>query len=118
MNYSKDKSSWIPATTIVICKGIGKSKNGNLIDWCFATNQKPDINLVFTYKKRWNIETGFRIHDEAKIKSKSANPMIRFFYHLVSMLLILTWRMHNKTYEHMVFKRYLKLVKEELEQIV
>lgn len=108
MNYSRAKSKWKPTTKIIICKGIGKNKKGKPIDWCFSTNQKGSISLVFTYKKRWNIETGFRIQDEAKIKSKSSNLLIRYFYHLFSMIIILMWRMQNKLKKWRVFKRYLK----------
>lgn len=103
--YSKDKSVWKPKTKIVICK----NKN---IDWSFATNQKAGLNLIINYKKRWNIETGFRIHDEVKIKSKSSNPKIRFYYHLLGMVLILMWRLNNKFKRYVVFKKYLKLLEE------
>lgn len=113
MNYNLKKSTWKPETTIVICKGVSKDKNGNIIDWCFATNQKPSINLIFKYRKRWNIETGFRIQDEARIKTKSSNPLIRYFYQLISMLMILAWRLANyKAAKVIVFKRFLKLIEE------
>ena len=108
MNHQYKKSSWKPITKIVICKGIGKNKLGKPIDWCFATNQRASLHLVWVYRKRWNMETGFRIHDEATIKSKSSNPLIRYFYHLIGMLLILTWRLHNAFEPYEVFKRYLK----------
>ena len=107
-SYSKDKSKWKPKTKIVICKGIGKNKNGKPIDWCFATNQRASLKLVWIYRKRWNIETGFRIHDEARIKSKSSNLLIRYFYHLASMVIILMWRLYNHFEQYIVFKRYLK----------
>lgn len=107
-DYAKEKSTWNPTTTIVICKGVGTDTKGNPLDWCFATNQRPRLSLVWAYKKRWNIETGFRIQDEATIKSKSSHPLIRYFYHLVSLLLILTWRAHTVLYAPTVFKRYLK----------
>jgi hypothetical protein len=107
-DYSKDMSTWKPSTKIVICKGIGQDKQGNSIDWCFATNQRASLALVSMYRKRWNHETGFRIQDEAQIKSKSSHPLIRYFYHLVSMLLVLTWRIRNATKDYTVFKRYLK----------
>ena len=99
--YNKDKSSWKPSTTIIVRRIDEKSC------WCYATNQKPSLLLVKEYKKRWNIETGFRIHDEARIKSKSKNLKIRFFYHLLGMLLVILWRLQNKI-KHYVFKRYLK----------
>lgn len=108
--YRKKKSRWKPNITIVICKGIWSSKVGSRLDWCFATNQQASLKLVRTYRKRWNIETGFRIQDEAQIKSKSSNPLIRYFYHLLSMLLILMWRISNKTEHYLVFKRFLKFL--------
>ena len=107
-SYGKKKSKWKPKTKIIICKATGK--DGKPIDWCFATNQKASLKLVRTYKKRWNIETGFRIQDEATIKSKSSHPLIRYFYHLISMILILMWRTQNHNNTHIVFKRFLKLI--------
>lgn len=110
--HFRDKSRWKPSTKIVICKGVGKNKNGEPIDWSFATNQRASLKLVWVYRKRWNIETGFRIHDEAKIKSKSSNPLVRFFYHLLSMLIVLMWRLHNHFEQYIVFKRYLKCLEQ------
>lgn len=39
-------------------------------DWTFATNLRFHnlINAIRTYKIRWNIETGFRVTDEARIQ--------------------------------------------------
>jgi hypothetical protein len=101
--YKKEMSSWKPSTTIIV-RRIDKKTC-----WCYATNQKPNLLLTMEYSKRWNIETGFRIHDEARIKSKSKHPLIRFFYHLLGMLLIILWRLQNKI-SYYVFKRYLKYV--------
>ena len=107
--YYQDKNPWQPTTTIVVCKGATKDKQGNPIDWCFATNQKASLNLVWQYKKRWNIETGFRIQDEAKIKTKSSHPLIRFFYHMISMFFIVLWRVKRAIARFpIVFKRFLK----------
>ena len=102
-DYCKNKSSWHPTTTLMV--RIVDEKTA----WCYATNQKPTLLLAMEYPKRWNIETGFRIHDEARIKSKSKNSFIRFFYHLLGMLLIILWRLQN-TVRYYVFKRYLKLI--------
>jgi hypothetical protein len=101
--YLKSKSKWKPSTTIIVRRIDDKTC------WCYATNQKPSLSLVTKYRKRWNIETGFRIHDEARIKSKSRNPLIRFFYHLLGMLLIVLWRLQNSVKRY-VFKRYLKFI--------
>lgn len=109
-DYKKDKSKWRPKTKIVVLKGATKNKKGEPIDWCFATNQRAELQLVRTYRKRWNIETGFRIHDEAKIKTKSSNMLIRFFNHLVGMLFILIWRMKRLKQPRLSFKRQLKII--------
>ena len=101
--YSKNKSKWNISTTIIVRRIDEKTC------WCYATNQKPSLLLTLEYSKRWNIETGFRVHDEARIKSKSRHPMIRLFYHLLGMLLIILWRLQN-IISYYVFKRFLKFV--------
>lgn len=100
MKYLKDKSSFYIRTNIMIRKVEDRY-------WCYATNLPPCFSLMLEYKKRWNIETGFRIHDEAGIKSKSSLLLIRFYYHLIGMLLIILWRLQCQT-NHVVFKKYLK----------
>lgn len=103
--HRKDKSCWKTSATIAV--RIVDDK----IAWCYATNQKVTLKLVMNYPKRWMMETGFRVHDEARIKSKSKNLFIRFFYHLVSMLLIVLWKLNNKI-KAVVFKRFLKQIEE------
>jgi len=77
--------------------------------WCYATNLNPSLYLCCEYPKRWCIETGFRVHDEARIKSKSPFMKIRFFYHLIGMLMIILWRLQNTITEY-VFKKYLEFI--------
>lgn len=89
-------------------------------DWAFATNIDFDdlTKYVSLYKKRWNIETMFRVHDEAKIKSKSIISVIRLFYFIISMLLLLIWNLYLKkstTFKRFVIQTFeeLKIVKEK-----
>ncbi len=114
MNYAKEKSKWRPSTTIVICKNVGTNKKGKPYDWAFATNLKPSRRLVKEYRRRWNIETGFRIMEEGKIKTKSNNPLVRFFYFLLRALLTLIWVMNNIIRIYTVYKSYLRTVEREL----
>lgn len=111
--YSKQKSCWRPETTIVVCKDAGRNKKGELYDMVFATNMKPSFTLVKGYKKRWNIETGFRIMEEGKIMTKSNNPIVRLFYFLLRALFTALWLLQNIFREHYTFKRYLKEVERE-----
>ena len=66
--------------------------------WSFATNMVLEDYYAYVafYKKRWRIETNFRVDDEAKIKSKSVFPVIRYFYFLMSLLLRAIWLVFRK----------------------
>jgi hypothetical protein len=83
---------------LALLKKIMDPKNGKTFDWAFATNQ-DDIDLDYiipTYKGRWRIETGFRVQDEARIKSKSKDMKIRFFYFVYEQMLQLLCDMSNE----------------------
>jgi len=116
MTYSKDKSCWKPKTTIIICKQIGRDNNGNLLDWIFASNInfRTRVEYVHYYKRRWQIETNYRVEDESRIKSKSSNHLIRYFYFLVSLLLHLFWIVNKNLNYYAPFKKYLDNIEQEL----
>jgi hypothetical protein len=114
MNYDKGKSSWKPWTTVVVCKNVGKNKKGEPYDWFFATSLKPSRGLVKQYRGRWNIETGFRVMEEGKLKTKSNNPLVRFFYFLLRALLTLLWVLSNLIRAYRTYKSYLRTVEREL----
>ncbi len=84
---------------------IALVKNVCDYDWVFATNLEiSGAELVKQYRVRWNIETDFRVQDEARIKSKSKRPEVRLFYFLISCLLLFVW---NATQKFMVtFKKF------------
>ena len=100
IKYKKAKSSHIAETNIALVKDVDG------YDWVFATNVflRDVRKYVGLYRKRWNIETMFRVHDEARIKSKSVNPLVRLFYFMISMLLLFIWNLHSK--EECPFKRF------------
>ena len=116
MKYQRDKSTWHPQTTIVVWKPDPEVYPD--VAWPFATNQEPTQELLDSYPKRWGHETLFRVHDEARIKSKSSNPLIRFFYHLLSMVMVILWRVQSILKQHIVFKRYLKSVEHKYAELV
>ena len=116
MKYSKEKSCWKPKTTIVVCKQIGKDCNGNLLDWIFASNInfRTRAEYVYYYKRRWQIETNYRVEDEARIKSKSTSYLIRYFYFLVGLLLHMFWIVNKNLNYYAPFKKYLDNIEQEL----
>jgi hypothetical protein len=93
-------------TTLALLKRIVDPSNGKKFDWCFATNvDDVDLeNIIQTYKQRWGIETGFRVQDEATIKSKSTEIKIRFFYFVYEQLLQTLWNVLYK--RDMSFKSF------------
>jgi len=110
LNYTKEKSTWKPKTTIVVCKGIDD------FAWIFATNinLRTRVEYIWWYKKRWQIETNFRVEDEGRIKSKSTNHLIRYFYFLVSLLLHLLWIVNKNIRYYAPYKKYLDIIEHEL----
>jgi hypothetical protein len=116
MEYSKDKSKWYPKTKLIVWKPDPIVHPD--VAWPFATNQDPTQELVDTYPKRWGHESEFRVHDEGRIKSKSSHPLIRFFYHILGMVLIILWRIQSIRKEHVVFKRYLKFVERKYSEFI
>lgn len=110
MKYSKDKSTWKPKTRLVICKGIDD------FSWIFATNIifRTRVEYIWHYKRRWQVETNFRVEDEARIKSKSTNYLIRYFYFLVSLLLHLFWIVNKNLNYYVPFKKYLDIIEHEM----
>lgn len=110
LNYKQAKSTWKPKTKIVVCNGIDE------FAWIFATNIsfKTRVEYIWYYKKRWQIETNFRVEDESRIKSKSAYYMIRYFYFLVSLLLHLLWIVNKNIKYYTPYKKYLDIIEHKL----
>ena len=102
---NKDKTNERGSTTLAFLKQIFDPKSERNFDWAFATDlEKVDLDhIIQTYKQRWRIETGFRIQDEARIKSKDVK--IRFFYFVYEQVLQLIWNMIYR--EEVSFKRNL-----------
>lgn len=90
---NRDKTTLRGKTTLAFLKKIFDNRSEKDYDWTFATNlEEIDLtNVIITYKKRWMIETMFRVQDEARIMSKSKNINIRFFNFIYSQVLQLLW---------------------------
>lgn len=69
---------------------IGKKK----FVWVFVSNMELDCfeKYLKLYRKRWNIETGFRVHDEATIKTKSTDIRVRYFLFIAALLMYNCWK--------------------------
>lgn len=118
IKYLKHMSSWEAPTRIVIIKDRyfnRKEHKWKNCYWCFATNLRQSLYLIAKYKQRWQIETDFRVHDEARIKSKSNEFIVRYFYFLTSLVLMANWEVNRIKHPDVPFKRYLKNIQELIE---
>jgi len=92
-SYAKDKTTHRGTTMQAFLKQVFDARNEKHYDWAFATNTDTVEldSIIKTYKQRWRIETGFRVQDEARIKTKSKEAAIRYFYHAFEQALQFTW---------------------------
>ncbi|MFB5606376.1 MAG: transposase [Nitrosarchaeum sp.] len=115
IKWNKNFSWWKTETKIVVIRSKFFNQKKKVLEdcyWCFATNLKQSLNLISKYKQRWQIETDFRVHDEARIKSKSNELIIRYFYFLTSLILVANWEVNRLVHPKICFKKYLKIIEE------
>lgn len=112
---NKNFSKYPGENILVFLKQIYNKKNEKNYDWVFATNVEEILleNLIVTYKKRWRIETQFRVQDEVNIKCKSKDMKIRYFLFMFEQMLQTMWISFFK--EELCFKEFvIKLADESV----
>jgi len=104
---NKDKSKYAGENILIFLKQIYDPKSEKNYDWVFATNVEEVLlnDIIATYKKRWRIETQFRVQDEARIKCKSKEMKIRYFFFMFEQMLQTIWICFFK--EESTFKEFL-----------
>src|SRR3989338_4007615 len=104
---NKNQSRYSGENILIFLKQIYDPKSDKNYDWVFATNVDEVLleNIVITYKKRWRIETQFRVQDEAKIKCKSIEMNIRYFFFMFEQMLQTIWICFYK--DEVSFKEFL-----------
>lgn len=92
--YSKDKSKHKIRVRFVFIKCYKRFANGKAYDWVFATNtrQRSKHFYVDKYRKRWGIETAFRVLDIIQIKTTTKNEVIRYFINMFCCLVYNLWK--------------------------
>lgn len=105
-DLKKDKTKFQFESYLTFMKQIYNKKSDAEYDWVFATNVEEIAlsDLIQIYKKRWRIETGFRVQDDAKIKCKSTDMNVRFFLFLFEQILQTQWICFYKN--EVSFKEY------------
>jgi hypothetical protein len=107
VKLNKNKTIYKYEHIMIFLKQIYDPKSNKDYDWVFATNlEELNLeNIIQIYKKRWRIETGFRVQDEARIKCKSKDTKIRYFLFLFEQILQIQWVCFYK--EESTFKKFI-----------
>jgi len=90
--YNRDKTNYkVESKFVLIKQHEYKDKK---YDWIYATNlnKKSAYKYVIRYKKRWGIETIFRVTDDIRIYTTSTNPIIRFFLFMFTCFVYNVWK--------------------------
>ncbi|MBI2044809.1 hypothetical protein HYT23_02010 [Candidatus Pacearchaeota archaeon] len=104
---NKNQSKYDGEKYLAFLKQIYDPRSDKNYDWIFATNVEEIVleDCLAQYKKRWRIETKFRVQDEARIKCKSKEMKIRYFLFMFEQMLQTTWICFHK--EEGSFKEFL-----------
>lgn len=115
---NKNKTKYPEENLMVFLKQIYDPKSEKEYDWVFATNIEEVAlsNLIITYKKRWRIETGYRVQDEARIKCKSKEMKIRYFLFMFQQALQTQWVCFYKN--EVSFKKFMIDMHETCKSVV
>lgn len=115
---NKHKTNYDGETYLAFLKEIYDKKSERAYDWVFATNVEEVAlsDIIKTYKKRWRIETGFRVQDDAGIKCKSTEIKIRYFLFMFQQMLQTQWVCFYKN--EVSFKKYIIEMHETCKELV
>jgi len=90
--YNRNKTNYKTSSNFVIIKQYN-SKNF-VFDWIFATNLTINSSSFYIkrYKKRWGIETTYRVIDKIRIYTTSTNHIIRYFLFMFTCFVHNIWK--------------------------
>jgi len=90
--YNRNKSNYKVNCHFVLIKQL--EYENKKFDWIFATNLnlKKAENYVKRYKKRWCIETIYRVTDDIRVYTTSTKAVIRCFLFIFTCFTYNVWR--------------------------
>ncbi len=90
--YNRNKTNYKVLSKFILVKQFEYEERKD--DWIFATNLqlKSGEKYVRWYKKRWGIETIFRVTDDIRIYTTSTNPLIRYFLFMFTCYVYNIWK--------------------------
>lgn len=90
--YNRNKSNYKVSCAFVLIKQL--EYENKVYDWIFAANLnlKSAEAYVKRYKKRWAIETIYRVTDKIRAYTTSTKSIIRYFLFMFTCLVYNIWR--------------------------
>ena len=90
--YNRDKTNHKVSSGFVLIKQL--EYEGKKYDWIFAINQKFKTaeSYVRRYKKRWGMETMYRVTDDIRIYTTSTNCITRYFLFMFTCFVYNIWK--------------------------
>lgn len=90
--YNRGKTTHKVSSRFVLIKQL--EYEGKIYDWLFATNldKTTAASYVKQYKKRWAIETIFRVTDDIRIYTTSTDALTRYFLFMFTCLVYNIWK--------------------------
>ena len=90
--YNRGKTTHHVCSRFVLIKQL--TYEGKTYDWVFATNLDTTTatSYVKRYKKRWAIETIFRVTDDIRIYTTSTDALTRYFLFMFTCLVYNIWK--------------------------
>jgi hypothetical protein len=90
--YNRDKTTYHVSSPFVLIKQL--SYKETTYGWIFATDLQKNKaeSYVKRYKKRWGIETIYRVTDNIRIYTTSTKKIIRYFLFLYTCLIYNIWK--------------------------
>jgi len=118
--YSRDKSTHKVKTRFVYIKKYKRNKESKAYNWVFATNTryKSQHFYVDKYRKRWSIETTFRVLDNIQIRTTTKNEAIRYFINIFCCLIYNLWKLQKILENKITLKNFVVTIKETIKTII
>ena len=118
--YSRDKSKYKIQIRFVLIKKYKRYKKGKTYDWVFATNTRQESQRFYVdkYRKRWGIETAFRVLDNIQIKTTTKNEIIRYFINIFCCLIYNLWKITNILECHTTLKNFVVNITAHIKNIM
>jgi hypothetical protein len=90
--YNKNMTNYQVISDFVLVKQL--EYEGKKFDWIFATNVKLKTAEAYVkrYKKRWGIETIYRVTDDIRAYTTSTRAVLRYFLFMFTCLVYNVWK--------------------------